>query len=387
MNETFFCPTEIIFGAGVLEKLTEKTKNYGTNCLFVMDPFFKTSPLKEKIASLLPDKKITYYAEVTPNPRTNDIDAGGKLCVENQIDFIVALGGGSAIDTAKAINIVATNGSSSWLYTKVGDRKALPITKKLLPLIAIPSTSGTGTEATRYSVITNSENHQKATIKFDEIFPTISFVDPQITASMPRKTTALTGIDAFAHNFEAYIGSKNNDFSEMFALKGIKLFAKSIRKACNEPNDLEARSDIALCSTLGGLSISHSATTLPHSIGQALSGITDAPHGGSIAVCMPEILEWTLPCAQEKMAKVACIFDASLKTKSEKEQADALPVILDNLFKEIIGQDLTMKDYGLTEDRIDDVVAMAMNNYHGDIDRHPKTASATDLRKIIEKAF
>ena len=383
-TQTFFAPTEIICGSGVLDKLTDITKGFGNKCLFVMDPFFKDSKLEKRIISLLADKQVVTYANVSPNPRTNDIDEGAK---QDNIDFIVALGGGSAIDTAKAINVVYTNGGSSWEYTKGLNRVMKDITKPLLPLIAIPTTAGTGTETTRYSVITNSDTHEKATIKTDLIFPTKSLVDPELMFSVPRKTTALTGIDAFAHNFEAYIGSKANDFSEMSSLKGIELFAKSIRKACEDGNDEEARNNMALCSTLGGLSITHSATTLPHGIGQALSGIADAPHGGSIAVCMAEVIRWTLPEAKDKMARVACIFDESLKDKTVDEQAYALPDILDNLFNEIIGTKLTMKDYGLTPDRVEDVVNMAMTNYNGDISRHPKVATKQDLIDIINKCM
>lgn len=383
-TQTFFAPTEVICGSGVLDKLTDITKDFGNKCLFVMDPFFKDSALEKRIIDLLTGKQVVTYANVSPNPRTDDIDNGAK---QDNIDFIVALGGGSAIDTGKAINVVYTNGGSSWEYTKGLNRVVKDITKPLLPLIAIPTTAGTGTEITRYSVVTNSQTHEKATIKSDLIFPTKSLVDPELMLTVPRKTTALTGIDAFAHNFEAYIGSKSNDFSDMSSLKGIELFAKSIKRACEDGNDVEARNNMALCSTLGGLSITHSATTLPHGIGQALSGIADAPHGGSIAVCMAEIIRWTLPEAKDKLARVACMFDESLKSKSIDEQAYALPDILNNLFDEIIGSKLTMRDYGLTPERVMDVVDMAMTNYSGDISRHPKLASKQDLIDIINKCM
>lgn len=383
-SQTFFCPTEIICGSGTLNKIKDITSSYGKNCLLVEDPFFKGSKLEKEIVSLLSDKEVTIYSDVTPNPRTNDIDNGAKAA---HIDFIVAIGGGSAIDTAKAINVVYTNGGSSWDYTKGLNRVMKEIKKPLLPLIAIPTTAGTGTETTRYSVITNSQTHEKATIKSDLIFPIKSIVDPDLMLSVPRKTTALTGIDAFAHCFEAYIGTKANDFSDMFSLKGIELFANNIKKVCEDGNNIEARYNMALCSTLGGLSITHSATTLPHGIGQALSGIADAPHGGSIAVCMCEVIKWTLPQAKEKFAKVACIFDPSLKSKSIDEQANALPNILSSLFTEIIGSKVSMKDYGLTEDKIEDVANMALTNYNGDISRHPKVATKEDLIEIIKSAL
>ncbi len=385
--QTFFCPTEITVGPGVLNQLPVLTQNNGRVAFLVMDPFFRGKAVEQRIRNLLAEKEVHVYAEVQPNPRDRDINSGAKFCADIKADFIIALGGGSAIDTAKAINVVTTNGGEAWDYTRGAGKTPLPITQPLLPLIAIPTTAGTGTEATRYSVITNSQTHAKATIKLDELFPAKALVDPELMASMPRRTTALTGIDAFAHAFEAYIGTKANSFSEMFSLQGIRLFARSIENACRDGQDMAARSDMALCSTLGGLAISHSATTLPHGIGQALSGVTDAPHGGSIAVCMPAVIRWTLPANEAKFAEVACIFDPALKEKTISEQAAALPDLLDDLFSRIIGQRLTMADFGLKENQIEAVAHMALHNYSGDISRHPRIASRDDLIAIIRECL
>ncbi len=386
-EQTFFCPTEIIAGSGVLEKLPQLLRDLGSTVLLVMDPFFRGSPVLERILALLPDKQVHVFSDVTPNPRTGDIDAGAALCCQVGAQCILAMGGGSAIDTAKAINVVAANGGGSWDYTRGAGKTPRPVVNPLLPLIAIPTTAGTGTEATRYSVITNSQTHAKATIKLDELFPAKALVDPELMASMPRRTTALTGIDAFSHAFEAYIGTKANDFSRMFSLEGIRLFARSIERACEDGSDMQARQDMALCSTLGGLAISHSATTLPHGIGQALSGVTDAPHGGSIAVCMPQVIRWTLPKCQERFAEVACIFDPSLEGKDQAVQAAALPQILEDLFGRLLGSKLTMRDFGLTEDKIGAVADMALSNYSGDLSRHPRVPQREDLMEIIRNCM
>ena len=383
---TFFCPTELICGFGIIDRLKDITEPYGKKGLFVMDPFFQGSSIEARILELLEGKEVRTYARVTPNPRDTDIDAGAALCREG-LDFIVALGGGSAIDTAKAINIVCSNGGSAWDYVKKEDRPAREITKALMPLIAIPTTAGTGTEATRYSVVTNAAQHGKGTIKTDLIFPTKALVDAQLMMTMPRRTTALTAIDAFAHAFEAYIGSKANVFSEMFSLQAMKLFARSARRVCENGNDREARCDMALCSTLGGLAISHSATTLPHGIGQALSGVTDAPHGGSIAACMAQVVRFTLPECEEKFAEVAGLFQPALKECPVREQAEALPGILNQLFHDMTGEPVTMATYGLKEEQVEAVADMALTNYYGDVSRHPKTASREDLIRIIHSCL
>ncbi|MCR5067135.1 MAG: iron-containing alcohol dehydrogenase [Erysipelotrichaceae bacterium] len=386
-TKTFFCPTEIIDGPGVLNTLPQITADYGKKAMIVVDPFFLNSPLLKRVEELLSECEVKVFGKVTSNPRDNEINEGAAICRDFGADFIIAIGGGSAIDSAKAINIVSTNGGECWDYVRVAGKEIRPITEKLLPLIAVPTTSGTGSECTRYSVVTNGVTHAKSTIKTDLNFPAKALVDPELTVSVPRKITALTAIDAFAHCFESYIGRKANEFSEMFSLKGMELFIKSVRKVCRDGSDTEARNELSMCSTLGGLAITHSATTLPHGIGQALSGVTDAPHGGSIAVCMPQVIEWTLPHGQQRFARVACMFDESLKTLSEEEQAAALPKILKELFSEIIGEKLTMASYGLTEDKIEEVADMALSSYAGDVSRHPRVANREDLIEIIHRCL
>ena len=385
--KTFFCPTMVDCGRDVLETLPAIVDSYGKNVFVVMDPFFADGPLQHKIEELLEGREVTFFSRVTPNPRDNDINEGAALCAEKKADVIIGIGGGSAIDSAKAVNVVATNGYEAWDYINRKEGMKRKIEKPLLPLIAIPTTSGTGSEVTRYSVITNHETHAKATIKSDLIFPNRALCDPMLTMTVPRKTTALTGIDAFAHCFEAYVGTKANDFSELFSLKGMKLFAENIERVCNDGSDVEAREKMAMCSTIGGLSITHSATNLPHGIGQALSGVTDAPHGGSIAVCMPQVVRWTLPNGMKKYAETACILKPELAGLSEEEQAYALPDILEDLFGRIIGEKLTMASYGLTEDRIADVVSMAFTSYSGDLSRSPRVPSEEELTELIRSCL
>lgn len=385
--QTYSCPTKLIVGEGALQKLSMLCENLGKQIMLVMDPFFIDSDIHKQICELLHDKNLCVYAKITPNPRDCDIDEGAARCREHQSDVIIALGGGSAIDSAKAMNVVMNNGGSCWEYTKRAGQITREVTHTLLPLIAIPTTAGTGSEATRYSVITHAADHSKGTLKSDAIFPDVSLIDAQLMVSMPRITTALTGIDAFAHAFESYIGSQANDFSEMFAMEAIRLFIDHIRTACEDGQNLHARNQMALCSTLGGLAIAHSATTLPHGIGQALSGVIDAPHGGSIAVCMPQVIRWTLPVCEEKFARVACMFNAELNRLSVHEQAKQLPVILEELFHQIIGKKLTMRSYGLDEKHIEAVADMALSNYKGDVSRHPKIADKDALMAIITECM
>lgn len=385
--KTFYFRPQLVVGPGALEQLPEVVKDYGKKAFLVIDPFFVGGPVYDRVMGYLEDKDVTVYSKVSSNPRHTDIDEGAALMVEKGCDFLVTLGGGSCIDSAKAMNTVYTNGGSCWEYVRRAGEEMRLITKPLLPLVCIPTTAGTGTEATRYSVVTNIETHNKGTIKSDGVFPTVSLIDAELMTSMPRKLTALTGIDAFTHAFESYISRTANIFSEIFSLRAIELFAKSIEKACLDGNDTEARNDMALCSTLAGISLCHSATTLSHGLGQPLSGLTDAPHGGSIAVCLPTVVRWTLPECQEKFAKVARIFKPELAALPEAEQAAALPDMLEELFDRIIGEHLTMSSYGLTADMVEKMAELALTNYNGDVTRHPKVATKEELMEIINKCL
>lgn len=382
--QTYFCPTKLMVGKDVLGQLHDICGRFGKCGMLVMDPFFWNSETHLKICELLKDKELCIYVNVRPNPRDTDIDEGAALCKQQGVQFIIALGGGSAMDSAKAINVVLCNGGSCWEYTKRAGQRMRKVSHPLVPMIAIPTTAGTGSEITHYSVITHACDHSKGTIKADAIFPTISLVDAKLMVSMPRKITALSGIDAFAHAFESLIGSQANAFSELFALKAIRLFIDNIERVCEYGEDLQAREQMALCATLGGLSITHSPTTLPHGIGQALSGVCDAPHGGSIAVCMSQVIRWTLPICTEKFAKVACMFDASLSTLTVEQQAAKLPDLLEALFLKLLKEPLTMRSYGLSEDKIEVVAELALSNYKGDVTRHPKIANKEALVNIIK---
>jgi len=194
----------------------------------------------------------------------------------------------------------------------------------------------------------------------------------------------LTGIDAFAHAFESYINRNATPFSEMVSLEAIRLFAESIETCVKTPNDKVARGKMALASTLGGIAIAHSSTTLPHAIGQSLSGLTDAPHGGSIAACIQEIVRWTLPCGKEKFVKVTEMLEPSVAGRSIDEKAALLPEILDGIFTRILfGKRETMSGYGLTEDKIDLLADTVLTCYMMDCKGHPKMQDRADIVGII----
>ena len=382
-------PTKVLFGHGKVAELGKASAQYGKKAFVIMDPFFENSPMAERIFGYLKNEGIDVVDcyDVTPNPRNTVIDKCAKLCADEKCDMVIAVGGGSCIDSGKAIAIVAANGEESWLYTARDNEYVAQPDNKPLTIISVPTTSGTGTEVTPYAVINNLELHSKGVIINMVNCPTLSIVDPELTMTVPPQTTALTGIDAFSHSFESYIDKNSTPFSRIVALESIRLFAKSIRTAVKDGKNIDARSDMSLASMLAGVAITHSPTTMPHAMGQPLSGLTDAPHGGSIASCICQIVEWTLPYGEEQFATVAEIFDPTLSGLTNAEKAAKLPGILKQLWADILSEEVTMSKYGLKEDQIEQLAEMMMVYYTLDLHGHPRMATKDDLIGIIKKCM
>jgi alcohol dehydrogenase class IV len=382
-------PTKVLFGPGKIKELGANAKSFGGKAFVLMDPFLKNSDTATTILSNIRDAGMTYvdYYDVSPNPRNTVVDELAGKCVSEKCDVVIAVGGGSCIDSAKVVAIVATNGEKAWLYTaRDNEYVALPDNKPL-PFIAVPTTSGTGTEVTPYAVLNNLELHSKGVIINMVNCPPLSIVDPELTVSMPPQITALTAIDAFSHSFESYIDTESTPFSRMIALESIRLFAKSVRAACKNGEDIDARTDLSLASLYGGIAITHSPTTMPHAMGQPLSGLTDAPHGGSIACCIGQIIDWTLPHGENEFAAVAEIFDASIANLSVSEKARRLPGILEELWNDILSEEVSMRRYGLKEEQIPELADMMLVYYIMDLRHHPRMATKEDLIGIIEKCM
>lgn len=211
------------------------------------------------------------FDKIQPNPTEHHVMEGAALAKAEGCDFVIGLGGGSIIDSAKAIAVMATNEGTFWDYVSggTGGGKAVPVTP--LPIVAITTTAGTGTEADPWAVITNPEG-EKIGFGYDGTFPVLSIVDPDLMMSVPEKLTAYQGFDALFHSTEGYINRYTNPINDLYALKAIELIGKSLAKAVNNGSDKEAREDVALANTLSGMSESIGGCTSEHAMEHPLSG-------------------------------------------------------------------------------------------------------------------
>ena len=285
MGYTFMVPAKIISGTNVIEELGQHIQGKGTKALIVTDQFMVKFGNAAKVENALAKANIPYvtFAGANSEPTDKIVDAGLKVYREEGCDFLVALGGGSCIDAAKGIAVVATNDGDLWDYITQGTGKGKPIAIKPLPIVAITTTAGTGSETDAGGVITNEDTNEKTPVKGPSLFPVLAIIDPELMATVPPKFTAYQGFDALFHNIEGYLANKANLMSEMVALEAISQISAYLPTAVQNGIDMKARERVAFGNYLGGLEMCLSSNMSEHSLEHALSAYHQAlPHGAGL---------------------------------------------------------------------------------------------------------
>lgn len=382
-------PTRLIAGCGKRHELGRYAAKYGAKAFVAFDPFLSGSETAQDILDCLKQIGVeaVVFSDIVPNPRNTSIDSGAERCRAEHCDPVIAVGGGSTIDSAKAIALTAAHSGTCWDYTERQGEFAKRPDGPGLPLLCIPATAGTGTEATQFAIINNLAQVRKCTIITPYLYPCVTIIDPELLQSIPSQLTALTGIDTFAHSFEAHLCKSHNDFSDALALHTMELFSASIRRAVHDGGDLEARGMMAMSCAPAGAAFSNAGVCLPHAMGQPLSAFTDAPHGGTLAACIPQVVEWTIPYAEERLARVAEILDGDeMHGKTQAEKAASLPKLFAALYDDL-DIHVSFSGYGLKEDDLDAFVDLCFTAYKQDMDQHPKPVTRQDVYDLVQKCM
>lgn len=329
----FFIPTKIFYGKNAFSQAQAEIKALGCKALIVTGRHSaQASGALAETVKYLDICNIQYqiYSEIGENPSLNSVSKGLAICLKEECDFIIGIGGGSPIDAAKAIAVlVASKLETSEIYDSAKFTSALP-------LLAVPITSGTGTEATQYSVLTDTENETKAGFGSPLVFPKISILNPEFTYSLPKKVTINTAIDALSHLLEGLFSKNRNPLTYPLIHEGVKLIINNLEKAVNNPCDYSARAALMQASLYGGIVIAHSGTTLQHSIGYPLTTKFGTPHGMANGIVMAEIIKLYYPeikseiddlmaylaMTQEQFFAWLQKFDLTLKEKLDQELID-----------------------------------------------------------------
>jgi alcohol dehydrogenase class IV len=321
-------PRLMAVGGGALAELPAMLRRLGLHRpLVVTDPYIASCGILNQATALLDGAQIRWsvFSETVPDPTTTVVETGTRLLAEGGYDSLVAIGGGSSIDTAKAMSVLAANGGQMRDYKVPAE-----IPKAGPPLVAIPTTAGTGSEVTRFTVITDSETDEKMLIAGLACCPLAAIVDFELTLSMPLRLTADTGLDSLTHAIEAYVSRRANPFTDGLAKNAMGLIARHIRTVCAEPDNLAAREAMMLGATTAGMAFSNASVCLVHGMSRPIGAFFHVPHGLSNAMLLPEITAFSVPAALDRYAD--CARAMGIADDSEGSQA-AVARLLDELHR------------------------------------------------------
>lgn len=387
MNFTYSIPSKIFFGPGSLKELGN-TPLPGSKALVVISagPSMKKNGYLDRVLQLLQTNGSEYilFDKILPNPIHRHVMEGAALARKEQCDYVLALGGGSSIDSAKSIAVMAKNPGDYWDYIGGGTGKGQPVPNGALPIIAITTTAGTGTEADPWTVITHEERHEKIGFGIPETFPCISIVDPELMTTVPPLLTAYQGFDAFFHAAEGFIATIANPVSDIYALKSISLLNKYLPAAVANGADIEARTNVALANTLSGMVESTSSCTSEHSMEHALSALHPSlPHGAGLIMLSQSYFSFFADKVPERFIQMA---EAMGKTEHSKS-AHAFLKALHELQQRCNVADLKMSAYGMKRDEIPALAKNAHETMGGLFTMDPYKLSVAETISIMEKAY
>ena len=297
LNETSY------HGAGAIQEIAGEVECRGfKKCFVCSDPDLIKFGVTKKVTDVLDAASVDYeiYSEIKPNPTVQNVQTGVAAFKASGADCIIAIGGGSSMDTAKAIGIIIMNPEFEDVISLEG---VAPTKNKCVPIIAVPTTAGTAAEVTINYVITDTEKNRKMVCVDPKDIPVIAVVDPDMMSSMPKGLTAATGMDALTHAIEGYITKAAWELSDMFHLKAIEIISRSLRNAVN--NTPEGRADMALGQYVAGMGFSNVGLGLVHSMAHPLGAVYDTPHGVANAIILPTVMEYNAPATGEKYRDIA----------------------------------------------------------------------------------
>jgi alcohol dehydrogenase class IV len=379
--------TQILFGKGRIKELGEISKKYGNKVLLVTTSAHIPA-LEAQYASVIKiledaELEVAHYDGVIPNPTIETISAGAEMAKSFGANVIIGLGGGSSMDSAKAISVEATHEGTSWDYLFY--KSPQPDSAKLLPVIAVSTTSGTGSQVTQVAVITNSQLRDKSALYNNILYPQVCIIDPELMVTVPEFVTATTGFDVLCHAFESTINPGNGAYVDLLAWEAISIVAEYLPKVLVDLTDLEAREKMAWADTLAGLCIANAGVTLPHGMGMAIGGMyPQVAHGEALAIVYPAFAEFTWEHAIPQFSRLARVLNPGLNAVSDREAASQSPVEITRFLKSI-KLNKRLSDAGMPEDEIPKlaVQCMVLPDYQG----NPRVASESEMIGLVRDSY
>jgi alcohol dehydrogenase class IV len=384
LNSTFRyeIPTVVEFGNGSIKKLADHVKDLGgTKVLIVADPGVVQAGVVNHLTEPLQEAHIPFviFSEIEADPEIGSVTKGTELAKAEGCDLVVGVGGGSSLDTSKAIGVMLTNPGHIRDY--VGINKVL---HQAAPVIAVPTTAGTGSEMTIWSVLSDKKEKIKLSVGSAFNCPTLALCDPELTISLPPHITAATGMDALTHALESYVNKATHPISEGMSVQAMKMIARSLRLAVVQGENLQARHDMLLASLIAAMAFNSTRLGLAHALALPLGAHFKIPHGTVNAILLPEVMQFNVIGNVAKYAEIAAIFGEKVDRLSAREAAERSVVAVRQL-KHDVGITQTLSDYGLQEEHLDMIVKEAMLS--GNVPVNPRKPSLEDLKSICRAAM
>lgn len=386
----FVCPVKILSGRKAISNLPYELSQLGAKRpMIITDKGVAGAGLIKPIKSAFADSdlEIGVVFEDTPVDSSNRVvNKVADIYRSNGCDSLVAVGGGSVLDTAKGANIVLSENSDDLLNFQGVDR----LTAQMEPFIAVPTTAGTGSEVTAAAVIYNEEEGVKMAFMSNRLYPNAAIVDPVMMMTMPPKITAATGMDALTHAVEAYICIQKNPVSDAFAVAAVNLIRDNLAEAVEHGDNEKARINMADAALLAGIAFSNSMVGMVHALAHACGGAAHVPHGVANAILLPFGMEYNIDRAAEELAELGSILAKGedirdLDMKDKAMQAVRKVRDLNEELKRLCGLPLTLSDAGVKEEQLEEIAKLAVND--GSLTFNPEEVDYDDALRILKEAF
>ena len=377
----FEAPARLTFGVGALAKLPELVAGMGTRVLVVSDPGIAKAGILDRVEALLKDAGVTgdAFTQVEPNPSVETVHAAHDMFRRSRASFVVAVGGGSAMDVGKVVAVLAAHGGTAPDYEGIGK-----VPGPGVPVVAIPTTAGTGSEVTVFAVITDRQRKFKMTVGSPHIVPQVGLCDPELTLSMPQPLTAATGMDALTHAIECYVNTVHNPIAKTLAAEAMRLIGRSLRPAYANGKDVGARTAMLLASTMAAMAFARTRLGNVHAMSHPLGAHFDVPHGVANAILLPYVMAWNLIACYDTYPRVAEALGERIAGLSHREAAEAAVAAVRRLSHDV-GIPERLRDVGVTREGIPRMAEDAMKS--GNILVNPRATNYNDIVALFETAY
>ncbi|MGO8957036.1 MAG: iron-containing alcohol dehydrogenase family protein [Streptosporangiaceae bacterium] len=368
------------FGAGSIARLPAIVQRAGSHALIVTDAALAATPVLPAVMAVLAAAgvPVTVFSGIHPNPTTADLAAGAAAMTGAGKPVLVAVGGGSPIDAAKGIALAAVNPQRGRELDYRSD-----FASPALPIVAVPTTAGTGAETNAFGVVTDEATHRKFYVGHASTMPAAAVLDPELTVGLPPGATAATGMDALTHAIESYLSVRANPWSAGLAMQVVRMVSAYLPRAWADGEDLEARGQMLLAAHMAGLAMASTGLGACHAIGHALGGRFDVPHGVALTMVLPEVLSFSVPACGSRLAELSFALGAGSTAASAEENAVAAVDAVAELARSV-GMTRTLADFGIGADQFEQIAADALDDEV--LANAPVKPTANDVERMLAGA-